>query len=150
MIDKCIVMCFFFFFKQKTAYEISACLVGSEMCIRDRDRTGPHLYFLNDDGSRLEGKLFSIGSGSMYAYGVLDSYYRHDMSTDEAVELGVRAIYHATNKDSGSGGVARVYHIHEGGWTKIHEGLDVNTLHYKFAHEKKLRGDGDETKESLF
>eukprot|EP00828_Plagiopyla_frontata_P006912 TRINITY_DN13135_c0_g1_i2.p1 TRINITY_DN13135_c0_g1~~TRINITY_DN13135_c0_g1_i2.p1 ORF type:complete len:301 (-),score=28.86 TRINITY_DN13135_c0_g1_i2:300-1202(-) len=28
--------CFFFFFKQKTAYEISACLVGSEMCIRDR------------------------------------------------------------------------------------------------------------------
>src|SRR5665213_3731608 len=29
---------FFFFFKQKTAYEISACLVGSEMCIRDRAR----------------------------------------------------------------------------------------------------------------
>eukprot|EP01015_Nassula_variabilis_P036224 TRINITY_DN928_c0_g1_i13.p3 TRINITY_DN928_c0_g1~~TRINITY_DN928_c0_g1_i13.p3 ORF type:complete len:114 (+),score=43.66 TRINITY_DN928_c0_g1_i13:1-342(+) len=28
----------FFFFKQKTAYEISACLVGSEMCIRDRSR----------------------------------------------------------------------------------------------------------------
>ena len=28
------VFCFFFF-KQKTAYEISACLVGSEMCIRD-------------------------------------------------------------------------------------------------------------------
>ena len=30
-------MFFFFFFKQKTAYEISACLVGSEMCIRDRN-----------------------------------------------------------------------------------------------------------------
>ena len=29
---------FFFFFKQKTAYEISACLVGSEMCIRDSAR----------------------------------------------------------------------------------------------------------------
>ena len=27
---------FFFFFKQKTAYEIASCLVGSEMCIRDR------------------------------------------------------------------------------------------------------------------
>ena len=27
----------YFFFKQKTAYEISACLVGSEMCIRDRN-----------------------------------------------------------------------------------------------------------------
>ncbi len=33
----CVFVCvFFFFFKQKTAYEISACLVGSEMCIRDR------------------------------------------------------------------------------------------------------------------
>ena len=29
----------FFFFKQKTAYEIMPSLVGSEMCIRDRDWT---------------------------------------------------------------------------------------------------------------
>ncbi|CZS11568.1 hypothetical protein CDFC105_93854 [Clostridioides difficile] len=29
-----------FFFKQKAAYEVSACLVGSEMCIRDRRRPG--------------------------------------------------------------------------------------------------------------
>ena len=28
---------FIFFFKQKTAYEIGSGLVGSEMCIRDRD-----------------------------------------------------------------------------------------------------------------
>ncbi|WP_460366049.1 hypothetical protein, partial [Staphylococcus aureus] len=26
------------FFKQKTAYEIAQCLVGSEMCIRDRHK----------------------------------------------------------------------------------------------------------------
>ncbi len=30
---------FFFFFKQKTAYEIAQCLVGSEMCIRDSGTT---------------------------------------------------------------------------------------------------------------
>src|SRR5680860_1798631 len=30
---------FFFFFKQKTAYEIGVRLVGSEMCIRDRGDT---------------------------------------------------------------------------------------------------------------
>ena len=30
----------FFFFKQKTAYEIRLSLVGSEMCIRDREGTG--------------------------------------------------------------------------------------------------------------
>eukprot|EP00825_Cyclidium_porcatum_P046816 TRINITY_DN7464_c0_g1_i1.p3 TRINITY_DN7464_c0_g1~~TRINITY_DN7464_c0_g1_i1.p3 ORF type:complete len:101 (+),score=39.37 TRINITY_DN7464_c0_g1_i1:87-389(+) len=32
-------MLFFFFFKQKTAYEIMPSLVGSEMCIRDRVST---------------------------------------------------------------------------------------------------------------
>src|SRR5665809_56638 len=31
---------FFFFFKQKTAYEIRLSLVGSEMCIRDRWGSG--------------------------------------------------------------------------------------------------------------
>eukprot|EP00658_Telonema_sp_P-2_P060398 TRINITY_DN49321_c0_g1_i1.p1 TRINITY_DN49321_c0_g1~~TRINITY_DN49321_c0_g1_i1.p1 ORF type:complete len:344 (+),score=39.40 TRINITY_DN49321_c0_g1_i1:125-1156(+) len=31
-----LVVCFFFFFKQKTAYEMLRSLVGSEMCIRDR------------------------------------------------------------------------------------------------------------------
>ena len=32
----CIDLLFFFFFKQKTAYEMLRSLVGSEMCIRDR------------------------------------------------------------------------------------------------------------------
>ncbi len=31
-----VVYIFFFFFKQKTAYEMERGLVGSEMCIRDR------------------------------------------------------------------------------------------------------------------
>ncbi len=30
----------FFFFKQKTAYEVLGSLVGSEMCIRDRGTGG--------------------------------------------------------------------------------------------------------------
>ncbi len=41
------VQCFpvvFFFFKQKTAYKISACLVGSDMCIGNSDsRRTPRL-----------------------------------------------------------------------------------------------------------
>eukprot|EP00658_Telonema_sp_P-2_P021188 TRINITY_DN18426_c0_g1_i2.p2 TRINITY_DN18426_c0_g1~~TRINITY_DN18426_c0_g1_i2.p2 ORF type:complete len:115 (+),score=29.79 TRINITY_DN18426_c0_g1_i2:100-444(+) len=32
---------FFFFFKQKTAYEMLRSLVGSEMCIRDRSSSQP-------------------------------------------------------------------------------------------------------------
>ncbi len=37
----CVVVFFFFFFKQKTAYAISACLVGSGMCIRDSNERCP-------------------------------------------------------------------------------------------------------------
>ena len=36
--------CCFFFFKQKTAYEIGVRLVGSEMCIRDRLRNDTSEY----------------------------------------------------------------------------------------------------------
>ena len=35
---RCIVLLCFFFFKQKTAYEMLRSLVGSEMCIRDRPK----------------------------------------------------------------------------------------------------------------
>lgn len=48
--------------------------------------------------------MFSVGSGSTYAYGVLDTGYRYDLSVEEARELGKRAIYHATHRDAYSGG----------------------------------------------
>ena len=59
---------------------------------------------MDTDGTRLTNDLFSVGSGSTYAYGVLDSCYRYDMSAEDARELGKRAIYHATHRDAYSGG----------------------------------------------
>ena len=45
-------------FKQKTAYEISACLVGSEMCIRDRPRwIGGQM---NDSAERKANELLQL------------------------------------------------------------------------------------------
>lgn len=79
--------------------------------------------------------------GSTYAYGVLDQGYKFDLSTEEAVELGRRSIYHACNKDGGSGGVVRVYHVHADGWTRVIAGEDVTKLHYMYAAEKGLQGD---------
>jgi 20S proteasome subunit beta 5 len=96
---------------------------------------------VDNDGTRIKHHIFSVGSGSTYAYGVLDSLYRHDLTLAEAVEIGKKAIYHATHRDGASGGVCRVYHVHEKGWTKIEEGVDVSELHYKYAHEKGFRGD---------
>jgi len=105
------------------------------------DLTGPHLYSVNDDGDRFEGDVFSVGSGSTYAYGVLDSGYKYSLELADAIELGKRSIYHATHRDGASGGVVRVYHVHKDGWTKIEEGKDVNELHWQYAKEKGLVGD---------
>lgn len=104
------------------------------------DKTGPNLYYVDDSGSRHKGQKFSVGSGSTYAYGVLDTGYRFDLSVEEAVELGRRSIYHATHRDGASGGVVRVYHVHEKGWTRCIAGEDVNELHYQYANAKGLDG----------
>jgi 20S proteasome alpha/beta subunit len=36
------------------------------------DNQGPALFYVDSDGQRLKGDLFSVGSGSTFAYGVLD------------------------------------------------------------------------------
>ncbi|XVF02722.1 hypothetical protein REPUB_Repub04eG0198800 [Reevesia pubescens] len=95
------------------------------------DETGPGLYYVDSEGGRLKGMRFSVGSGSPYAYGVLDNGYRYDMSIEEAAELARRAIYHATFRDGASGGVASVYYVGPNGWKKL-SGDDVGELHYKY------------------
>lgn len=100
------------------------------------DETGPQLYYVDNDGTRLKGNMFSVGSGSTYAYGVLDSYYRKDLTVEEAIDLGKRAIYHATHRDAASGGINNLYHVTKEGWKKIHA-IDVNDMHYEYIEEKK-------------
>lgn len=60
---------------------------------------------MDENGTRLSGQMFSTGSGNTYAYGVMDSGYRQDLSPEEAYDLGRRAIVHATHRDCYSGGV---------------------------------------------
>ena len=40
------------------------------------DPEGPGLYYVDSDGQRTKGQVFSVGSGSLYAYGVLDEGYK--------------------------------------------------------------------------
>jgi 20S proteasome subunit beta 5 len=41
------------------------------------DLQGPALFYVDSDGQRLKGDLFSVGSGSTFAYGVLDQVRFH-------------------------------------------------------------------------
>nr|KAG5712723.1 hypothetical protein BaRGS_029778 [Batillaria attramentaria] len=100
------------------------------------DKKGPGLYYVDSDGERLPGNVFSVGSGSVYAYGVLDSGYKWDLSVEEACELGRRAIFHATYRDAYSGGVVNLYHMRETGWVKVSQ-TDTAELYYKYRAEKK-------------
>ncbi|KAJ1723059.1 Proteasome subunit beta type-5 [Coemansia erecta] len=101
------------------------------------DDKGPGLYYVDSDGERLTNDLFSVGSGSTFAYGVLDSHYRYDMTVDEAKDLARKAIYHATHRDAYSGGVVRMYWVNENGWV-AYPLEDVGELYYQYHPEIQL------------
>ena len=83
------------------------------------DKTGPAVFYVDSDGTRLKGDLFSVGSGSTFAYGVLDQGYRWDLTDAEAQELGRRSIYAAGHRDAFSGNSCNLYHVKENGWQFI-------------------------------
>nr|CAK6637974.1 unnamed protein product [Macaca mulatta] len=103
--------------------------MGSMIC--GWDKKGPGLYYVDEHGTRLSGNMFSTGSGNTYAYGVMDSGYRPNLSPEEAYDLGRRAIAHATHRDSYSGGVVNMYHMKEDGWVKV-ESTDVSDLLHQY------------------
>jgi 20S proteasome subunit beta 5 len=99
---------------------------------------GPELFYVDNDGTRYRGKpsmpYFCVGSGGTYAYSVLDAGYKWEMTDEEAIDLGQRAIYHATHRDSYSGGINNLYMVKPQGWIKVWSG-DVNELHEKYKKE---------------
>jgi 20S proteasome subunit beta 5 len=95
------------------------------------DKTGPNLFYVDDDGTRLKGDLFSVGSGSTFAYGVLDTEYHFDLSVPDAIELGRRAIFQAGHRDAYSGNTINVYHVQPSGWEFIGN-YDVGKLYYEY------------------
>ncbi|XP_061445614.1 proteasome subunit beta type-5 [Rhineura floridana] len=95
------------------------------------DKRGPGLYYVDSEGNRISGTVFSVGSGSVYAYGVMDSGYSHNLSVEEAYDLARRAIYQATYRDAYSGGTVNLYHVRQNGWIRVSSD-DVSKLRELF------------------
>ncbi|MDK2826099.1 proteasome endopeptidase complex, beta component Threonine peptidase. MEROPS family T01A [Methanolobus vulcani] len=75
-----------------------------QLLVGGYDKNGPSIYSLDALGGSIEEtKAVSTGSGSPFAYGVLEDRYRENMSTEEGVELAVRALHNAMKRDSASG-----------------------------------------------
>ena len=86
------------------------------------DENGYHLYDLFADGSLTEIEDFvSSGSGSVIAYGVLETLYKKDMSVEDGVKLAVKAVNAALQRDSASGGGMDIFTIEKGRVKKIFE-----------------------------
>jgi len=118
------------------AYNYKGMGLSMGVMVAGYDKRGPGLYYVDSDGERTSGNCFSVGSGSIFAYGVLDAGYRYDLTDEEAYDLGRRSIYHATHRDAASGGIVRVYHMKPTGFEVISE-QDCKDLHYMYAEEKK-------------
>lgn len=86
------------------------------------DDSGFHLYDIYADGSLTESRDFvSSGSGSVMAYGVLETLYKEDLSADEGVKLAVKSINAAVQRDTNSGNGIDVVTITSKGVRKVLE-----------------------------
>jgi proteasome beta subunit len=72
------------------------------------DSTGGHVYSLDAAGGSIPDKYTAGGSGSPYAFGVLEDSFHDDMSVNEGIDLALRAITAAMGRDSASGNGADV------------------------------------------
>ena len=69
------------------------------------DSDGHWLYDLYADGSLTAVQDFvSSGSGSVIAWGVLETMYKQGMSVEEGVKLAVKSVNAALQRDTASGG----------------------------------------------
>ena len=83
------------------------------------DDTGGYVYSLDAAGGAIPDKYTAGGSGSPYVFGVMEDNYRDDMTADEGIDLAVRAITAAKNRDSASGGMINVAVITKEGFKEV-------------------------------
>ena len=93
--------------------------IGTMIMGFDDEYSPSRIFYVDNTGTRIEGDMFAVGSGSTYAQGILDTERRYDMTDEEAITLGLKAIRHATFRDAGSGGFINVYLIKPGGWIHV-------------------------------
>ena len=85
------------------------------------DGSGGHIYSLDAAGGSIPDKYTAAGSGSPYVFGVLEDNYRDELSTDEGIDIAVRAITAAKNRDSASGGMISLAVITKDGFKEVPE-----------------------------
>jgi len=99
---------------------------------------GPRVVYVCSDGRRLQGELFSVGSGSPYAYSILDSSVHWGMSAQEAACVAREAVYRATHRDAYSGNNVDLYHVTAEGWRR-RERENLKEEYYREKERERRR-----------
>lgn len=85
------------------------------------DDSGGHVYSLDAAGGAIPDKYTSAGSGSPFVFGVLEDNFKDNMTTNEGIDIAVRAITAAKNRDAASGGMIDVAVITKDGFKAVPE-----------------------------
>ena len=85
------------------------------------DLTGPHVFNLDPYGSLTEEKMVSTGSGSPFAYGVLEDRYKEGSTVAEMAPIVVKAVDSAMKRDVASGDNFDVAVITSDGFKELSE-----------------------------
>ncbi len=67
------------------------------------DTKGYHVFSIDAAGGAIEDKYASVGSGSLFVYGVLEDRWSDDISLEEGINLAIRGIHAAMKRDAASG-----------------------------------------------
>ncbi len=67
------------------------------------DKNGTKLYSIDPMGSMIEDTIIATGSGSPVAYGVLEDNYKDDLTLEEGLKIGTRAMKSALKRDAMTG-----------------------------------------------
>ena len=80
------------------------------------DSEGVHMYEVGFDGTVFEVTEYEVsGSGSPYAMGVLEGYYKAGLSEADALGLAKKALTAAIERDAGSGNGYDLFVINKSG-----------------------------------
>jgi len=92
----------------------------SHFLLGGKDHHGFHIFDVYPDGSLNECKDFlSSGSGSVMAYGVLDTLYKENMTIQEGIQLAVKGLNAAIQRDMNSGDGFDIYTITKEGVKQV-------------------------------
>lgn len=83
------------------------------------DREGGHIYSLDAAGGSIPDKYCATGSGSPYAYGVLEDNYEDGISTSNGINIAIKALNASMKRDSASGNGYDIVVIGEDGWKPV-------------------------------